>query len=100
MENWTAQTVTLRKLLTVWLLEVHDRVVVLEHIDFFDVGQRLHTYTLKAKSCRFEYVPNFLMADLILPSSCTVSLVTTFWVRRWVPTFNVRKAVVLPFPPS
>lgn len=42
--------------LTLWLPEVDDCVVVLEHVHFIDVLQLLHSYVKKwLDQCQFEF---------------------------------------------
>jgi hypothetical protein len=53
--------------LTVGLLDVHDGVVILEEVDFLDVGQSLDAWASQS----WENLPNFLMADLSFLSSVT-----------------------------
>ena len=75
MENWTTENELCHErakagkvVLTVWLLDVHNRVVVLEEVDLLNVWQRLDT----CKSQRHgRHLPNFLMADLSFLSSVT-----------------------------
>ena len=54
--------------LTVWLLDVHNGVVVLEEVDFLNVRQRLDTYKGQREG---GDLPNFFMADLSFLSSVT-----------------------------
>jgi hypothetical protein len=48
-------------------------VVVFEHVHFFNVIKRLHAYTQQkqSQSLHTGYLPNFLIAALILLSSDT-----------------------------
>ena len=74
-------------LLTLWSLEMDDGVVVLEHVDLLNVGQVLDSYIgeMECKDLITHYLPNFLTADLSLPSSWTVATTLTFLVRLSVP---------------